>query len=285
MLSEAFLRTAIYRGRVGAKEQEEGEKNSGVMCTGRAPSGGREHALRHSELSGAATSALCIPRHEALSYASLDLYTSWSSRCGSIYKNYPDLHIAGDHVLHKMVDSGCILDGDCEDGPVLVSMDIDSRSLPGENAGGLLEHEEEPRSTESHILPCAPISNSVLNDFIEKKMQEVYKQCYEEKLTAGGSLHPGLWSAVLHHVSLHISQEQNIKDPALQCLCSTTGGSSEFITPVLHISSQDSKAKARPPPNTPPHQAEQGVTLQHHRSTLVTSRAAACTTRSGAAAP
>lgn len=258
MLSESFLRTAVYRELLILEEQKDREEKllekssawkPGSRCAGDAVSDHREQRY-HGEPSGASSQALCIPRREALSDVTLDLYTSWSSRYGSIYKNYPDLHIAGDHILSK-VDSGCILDTDCEDGPVLLSADIVSSSPPNENPGVLLDDGGDP-SVESHTLPSTPFSNSALNGFIEKKMQELYKQCYEEKLTTGGSPHTLLWSAIMHNVhqiSLQISQEQNLdqskaKEAVLQCLCcATSGGSSEFITPILHISGQDSKTK------------------------------------------
>ncbi|XP_077142562.1 TLR adapter interacting with SLC15A4 on the lysosome-like [Ranitomeya variabilis] len=263
MLSESFLCTAIYRELLDVKEQEDGgEGKSLAQCAGGTASSCRDHGLdppHPAEPPVAPSQALCIPRRQAVSDVSLDLYTSWSSPYGSIYKNYPDLHIAGDHILHK-VDSGCILDADCEDGPVLLSADIDSSSPPKENPGGLLGGEGPP-SVDSQILPSAPFSNSVLNGFIEKKMQELYKQCYEETVTTGTSPHPLMWTAILHNmhqISLQISQEHNLDHPkgkgaALQCpCCVTSGGSSEFITPVLHISGQDSKTK---PPALPTNSA------------------------------
>ncbi|XP_056395029.1 TLR adapter interacting with SLC15A4 on the lysosome-like [Hyla sarda] len=263
MLSESFLCTAVYRELMHVEERKEREKEKPLKTTSfRKPGASvrREHGLYGSDLSGAPSQALAIPKREALTADSLDLYTSWSSPYGSIYKNYPDLHIAGDHILHK-VDSGCILDTDGEDGPVLLSADIISTSPPNENPGGLPEEAGAP-SVESQTLPSAPFSNSVLNGFLEKKMQELYKQCYEETLTAGASPHAALWSTILmhnvHQISLQISQEKNVdqakaKQAVLQCLCcATSGGSSEFITPVLHISGQDNnKTKTTALPSNP----------------------------------
>ncbi|XP_040298695.1 TLR adapter interacting with SLC15A4 on the lysosome-like [Bufo bufo] len=255
MLSESFLRTAVYRELMNAEEQK-GEEKSLKKTPSWALGACGSEPLYQGEASGPISQALRIPRREVLNDASLDLYTSWSSRYGSIYKNYPDLHIAGDHILQK-VDSGCILDGDCEDGPVLLSADIDSSSPPTENPGGLLT-EGGPPSVESQVLPSAPFSNSVLNGFLEKKMAELYKQCYEEKLTtAGTSPLPHLWSTVLMHnvhlISLQISQERNVhQSTAMEAIlkslrCATSRGSSEFITPILHIS--DNKTKPEAPPS------------------------------------
>lgn len=246
MLSESFLRTAVYRELLILEEQKDREEKPGSPSAEDTVSDRREQRYP-GEPPGASSQALSIPRCRALSDVSVDLYTSWSSRYGSIYKNYPDLHIAGDHILSNG-DSGCILDTDGEDGPVLLSADIDSSSPPNENPG-VLQDEGGAPSVESHTLPSAPFSNSALNSFIEKKMQELYKQCYEEKLTTGGSPHTLLWSAIMHNVhqiSLQISQEQNLKakEAAMQGVsCPTSGGSSEFTTPVLHISSQDGRTR------------------------------------------
>lgn len=192
---------------------------------------------------------MTIPSRDLTMCSSLDLYTSWSSMYASIYKNYPDLHIGGDHILNKK-DSGCVLE--CEDGPVLLSVDIDSSSPPT----GLLEgppDEDVLHSEDSNAFPSAPFSNSILNGFIENKMLELYKQCYEETLVNKGSPNPGWPNFLLtnlNQMSLMVSQEQNMdqakaREAILQYLCSaTSGGSSEFITPILHISNQDIKRKS-----------------------------------------
>ncbi|KAM5145687.1 TLR adapter interacting with SLC15A4 on the lysosome-like [Mantella aurantiaca] len=256
MLSESFFSTVLYEkviaGSIGQDRSH--DKRSSLRCPHsndhraeerrslrRGACVPREESPHHDwSLVVSPSQAMAIPSREAASCCSMDLYTSWSSRYASIYKNYPDLHIGGDHILNKK-DSGCILE--CDDGPVLVSVDIDSSSPPTD----LQEEAQEEgvlHSEDSNILPAAPFSNSALNGFLERKMQELYKQCLEETL---GS--PNVLMVNINQMSLLVSQEQNMdqakaKEAILQYLCSaTSGGSSEFITPILHISMQDNKKK------------------------------------------
>ncbi|KAK2528976.1 hypothetical protein Q9233_007259 [Columba guinea] len=203
---------------------------------------------------GTASPALHIPKREQ-SAEEMDLYRSWS--CNSIYLNYPDLHIRGDHVGDHMCDSGCVLDHMYEelpDGPVLMSVDIPLglsppcerpekpwiKSLPADDAG------------ERSIVLCEePLSNSVLNNYMETKVAEFYKEFFEEHLTRCGSVTNLLACSLirnnLNQISFQISQEQNtevakarealLHSLALFSLCSTTNRSSlEFSTPNLQIS-------------------------------------------------
>ncbi|KAM6253502.1 TLR adapter interacting with SLC15A4 on the lysosome-like [Porphyrio hochstetteri] len=185
----------------------------------------------------------------------VDLYRSWS--CNSIYQNYPDLHIGGDRVGDHMCDSGCVLDHMCEelpDGPVLLSVDISLGQSP------LPEHPEKPgvkslpgdEATERSIMLCEePLSNSVLNKYMETKVAELYKQFFEENLTRCGSVRNLLTCSLirsnLNHISFQISQDQTIETSkarevllhslALLSLHNTaTRSSSEFSTPALQIS-------------------------------------------------
>ncbi|XP_026704685.1 uncharacterized protein CXorf21 homolog [Athene cunicularia] len=203
---------------------------------------------------GIVSPALCIPKREQ-SVGQLDLYRSWS--CNSIYQNYPDLHIGGDRVGGHTCDSGCVLDRACDErpnGPVLLSADIPlgqsppcerpqtltAQSLPGDEAG------------ERSIVLCEePLSNSVLNKYMETKVAELYKQFFEENLTRCGSVTNLLTCSFLRNnlnqISFQVSQEQNIESSkarevllhslALFSLCSATNrSSSEFSTPNLQIS-------------------------------------------------
>ncbi|XP_073454153.1 TLR adapter interacting with SLC15A4 on the lysosome-like [Aquarana catesbeiana] len=246
MLSEAFLSTILYEkvmdGISGPKETH--QKNCLNCPNNNVHSAEERRSCKVTPLGGGACGGDVLA-----SSGSPDLYTSWSSNYASLYKNYPDLHIGGDHMLKKK-DSGCVLE--CEDGPVLLSVDIDSSSPPTHLLEGPPEG-SDLRSEDNHALPSAAFSNSALNGFLEKKMQELYKQCYEETLGTNGSTNPG-WPYVLmvnlNQMSLMVSQEQNMdqakaREAILQYLCSaTSGGSSEFITPILHISSQDNKRRS-----------------------------------------
>ncbi|XP_009478008.2 TLR adapter interacting with SLC15A4 on the lysosome [Pelecanus crispus] len=203
---------------------------------------------------GTVSPPLHIPRREQHP-EQMDLYRSWS--CNSIYQNYPDLHIGGDRVGDHTCDSGCVLDHVCDElpnGPVLLSIDIplgqsppwehpkkpSMKSLPGDDAG------------ERSIVLCEePLSNSVLNKYMETKVAELYKQFFEENLTRCGSVTNLLTCSLirnnLNQISFQISQEQNMETSkarevllhslALFSLCNTTNRySSEFSTPSLQIS-------------------------------------------------
>ncbi|XP_065585846.1 TLR adapter interacting with SLC15A4 on the lysosome-like [Cyrtonyx montezumae] len=201
-----------------------------------------------------ASGALHIPRTEQ-SNERMDLCRSWS--CNSIYQNYPDLHIGGDHVGDHPCDSGCVLDHVCDelsDGPVILSVDIPlGQSL-------LCEHPEKPginflsgdEAGERSMMFCEePLSNSLLNNYMEAKVAELYKQLFEEILTRCGSVRNlptcSFIRSNLDQISFQISQEQNIETSkarevllqslALFSLHSTTDrSSSEFSTPNLQIS-------------------------------------------------
>ncbi|XP_053547930.1 TLR adapter interacting with SLC15A4 on the lysosome [Bombina bombina] len=202
--------------------------------------------------------AMYIPKKFQEKERQLDLYTSWSSMYGGIYKDYPDLHIGGDHILNKK-DSGCILDIECEsqDGPVLLSSDIAPGPAPipqilvePSTVSFLNVEENRERST---TLLNAPFSNSVLNGYMESKIQELYKQFLDEHIIRFGSqstLFPSILMNNANQIGLQISQEINMesvkaKEAFLHYLRSVTSGdSSEFFTPVLHISNIESQKKA-----------------------------------------
>ncbi|XP_075619154.1 TLR adapter interacting with SLC15A4 on the lysosome [Balearica regulorum gibbericeps] len=203
---------------------------------------------------GTVSLALRIPKREQTT-KQMDLYRSWS--CNSIYQNYPDLHIGGDRVGDHTCDSGCVLDHACDelpDGPVLLSIDIPLGQSP------LCEHPEKPgmkslsgdEAGERSIMLCEePLSNSMLNKYMETKVAELYKQFFEENLTRCGSVRNFLTCSLmrsnLNQLSFQISQEQNIETSkarevllhslALFSLRNTTNrNSSEFSTPSLQIS-------------------------------------------------
>ncbi|XP_061301665.1 TLR adapter interacting with SLC15A4 on the lysosome-like isoform X1 [Pezoporus flaviventris] len=224
----------------------------------------KEPAKEHKVLvKGTVSPALHIPRREQ-DTDQVDLYRSWL--CNSIYQNYPDLHIGGDRVGDRACDSGCVLDhawDELPDGPVLLSADIplgqsppcehpekpSVKSLPGDEAG------------ERSIVLCKePLSNSVLNRYMETKVAELYKEVFEENLTRCGSV-TNLLSCSwvrnnLTQISFQLSQEQNIETSkarevllhslALFSLCNTTNrNSSEFSTPNLLISNPACMRKSR----------------------------------------
>ncbi|XP_053130174.1 TLR adapter interacting with SLC15A4 on the lysosome-like [Hemicordylus capensis] len=210
-----------------------------------------------------ATSApLRIPRREQYCEKELDLYRSWSSQ--SLYQHYPDLYIGGDHVADHTCDSGCVLDHTCNTppgGPVLLSEDIPlgqsclSESLQKPKTIKLWNGDDA--GDRSMILPRQPLSNSMINHYMETKVQELYKQFLEEKLTQCNSITHFLTSNLLMNniseASVQLSHEQHTgcaKHTLLPALPqfglqnASHGNSSEFSTPNLQISKLLCKRKS-----------------------------------------
>lgn len=210
-------------------------------------------------LPGNVSIALPIPKrgHDD---TQLDLYRSWS--CTSICQNYPDLQIGGDHV-RNMYDSGCFVEHAHDDvcnGPLLLSVDISMghspKTEPLENTStSKLLNGDEIRE-KSMLLHKQPLSNSMLNSYMEKKVDELYKQFLEENLTRCLSITNLMASNILmnnvNQISLQISQEQNIeaskaREALLHSLAlynlrnASHRNSTELSTPNLQISNQTSR--------------------------------------------
>lgn len=203
---------------------------------------------------------LPIPKREQRDERQLDLYQSWS--CTSIYQNYPDLQIGGDQV-GNMYDSGCFVEHIHDvalNGPLLLSEDIPLghspiiKPLEKLSASKLLNGDEIREK--SMLFHKQPLSNSMLNKYMENKLDEVYKQFLEENLTKCLSITNLMASNLLmnnvNQFTLQISQEQNIEASKAQealphffSRCNlyniSHGNSSEFSTPNLQISNQRSR--------------------------------------------
>uniref|UniRef100_A0A8D0DNI0 Uncharacterized protein n=1 Tax=Salvator merianae TaxID=96440 RepID=A0A8D0DNI0_SALMN len=209
------------------------------------------------------TAPQCIPRKKQQCDQEFDLYRSWSSQ--SLYQNYPDLHIGGDHVADHTCDSGCVMDqtyGDLCVGPVLLSKDIPLGRSP------VIEHLQTFKSIKawygedvgerSMALHKEPLSNSMLNNYMETKVEELYKQFLEEKLTRCGSITHLLTSNLsmnnINELNFQLCHEQQTEAPkAKQTLLHplalfglqnlSNGSSSEFSTPNLQISGPHGRKK------------------------------------------
>ncbi|XP_024430753.2 TLR adapter interacting with SLC15A4 on the lysosome-like [Desmodus rotundus] len=206
---------------------------------------------KSASFTGNVSVALPIPKRENSDERQLDLYRSWS--CTRICQNYPDLLIGGDHV-GNMYDSGCFVEhirDDAFNGPLLLSVDIPLGHSPTTEpvekppASKLLSGDE--MREKSMLFYKQPLSNSMLNSYMEKKVDEVYKQFLEENLTKCLSITNLMTSNLLmnnvNQISLQISQEQNIEaSKGLEAhLHSCSRNSSEFSTPNLQISNQRSR--------------------------------------------
>ncbi|XP_016060606.1 PREDICTED: uncharacterized protein CXorf21-like [Miniopterus natalensis] len=204
--------------------------------------------------------ALPTPKREQCDERQLDLYRSWSFT--SICQNYPDLQIGGEH-MGNIYDSSCFVEhilDDAFNSPLLLSVDIplghSSIIEPLEKlpASKLLNGDEIREK--SILFHKQPLSNSMLNNYMEKKVDELYQQFLEENLTKCLSITNLMDSNLLmnnvNQISLQISEEQNIKASKTweallhsfsRCnLCNIShGNSSEFSTPNLQISNQRSR--------------------------------------------
>ncbi|XP_047393567.1 TLR adapter interacting with SLC15A4 on the lysosome [Sciurus carolinensis] len=217
---------------------------------------------KNTPVLGNVSIALTIPKREQHDERQVDLYRSWS--CTSICQNYPDLQIGGDHV-GNMYDSGCFVEhthDDISNGPLLLSVDIPlgqsiTEPLQKKNTSKLLNWDEIREK--SMLFHKQPLSNSMLNNYMEKKVDELYKQFLEENLTRCCSITNLIASNLLmnnvNQISLQISQEQNIEASKTQeallhslALCNlrniSHGTSSEFSTPNLQISNQTGRELA-----------------------------------------
>ncbi|XP_005410132.1 PREDICTED: uncharacterized protein CXorf21-like [Chinchilla lanigera] len=201
--------------------------------------------------------ALPVPKRESID-KQLDLYRSCS--CTSICWNYPDLQIGGDHVRNIYDSSGFVehVNDDVFNGPPLFSVDIPLDHSPiiieplEKTSISKLLNGDEFRER-SMLFYKQPVSNSILNNYMEKKVSELYKQFLEENLTKSCSITNLMASDLLmnnvNHTSLQISQEQNTEEYkaqetvlnslAIQKLANISqGNSSEFSTPHLQISNE-----------------------------------------------
>lgn len=242
----------VIKGSLTAQDNDTTQRNS--ACELLVAKG------KSTPLPGNVPVALPIPSREH-EEQQLDLYRSWS--CTSICQNYPDLQIGGDHV-GNLYDSdyfvGHTHDEFCN-GPLLHSVDIPLGQPPKvdplEKTSKLLNGDEIREK--SMILHKQPLSNSMLNSYIEKKMDELYKQFLEENLTRCLSITNLMASNLLmnnvNQISLQISQEQNIEaSKAREALLHSLArcnlhnvshrNSTELSTPNLQISCQAGREQA-----------------------------------------
>uniref|UniRef100_A0A4W3HCH9 Uncharacterized protein n=1 Tax=Callorhinchus milii TaxID=7868 RepID=A0A4W3HCH9_CALMI len=230
---------------------------------------------------------LGIPNTSAYSAKPLDLYTS----CSSICKSYTDLQIAGHITPNSCTSSGCFMSDDYELSSCNFSQ-VDDSAACNSFPASQCESQQLSRvdtflsSDRSILLQRQPLTNSVLNNYMEQKIAELYKQYLQDCLAKCASptkiLSSNFLMANMDQISLQISQEKNMettkaKDMVINCLLSVAcaPNSSEISTPNLQISlnnsnqQTDGKAKKKrnnillnyftellfpplPPPTPPP---------------------------------
>ncbi|XP_050792671.1 TLR adapter interacting with SLC15A4 on the lysosome [Gopherus flavomarginatus] len=173
------------------------------------------------------------------------------SSCKSICKNYNDLHIAGGHV---MPISSVTTDFTCDSGigPFLESSEIpppmeSMRMPPNDLIRKPIQGYSSCWRVTSIMQHQQPLSNSILNDYLEQKVVELYKQYIMDSMVNSASPTQILASELImtnvDQISMQISRERNMettkaKDMVINCLLRLASGkvSSEISTPSLQIS-------------------------------------------------
>ncbi|XP_021434416.1 protein CXorf21 [Oncorhynchus mykiss] len=194
------------------------------------------------------------------------------SSCQSICQNYSDLHIGGDQVLPLSDHDGELLpcSDTLADGPFLYSCDVlpaaddsppdrasEDRPLHplqvGSGLGSSRWRAGSGRDRSFLLQGCeGPLSNSLLNRYLEHKLLDLYQQYMLESMAREGGCNEGFPSHLLasellltslDQITLQLSREGHLeagraKDMVLSCLLRVASGlqSSEISTPLLQIS-------------------------------------------------
>ncbi|XP_005516766.1 PREDICTED: uncharacterized protein CXorf21 homolog [Pseudopodoces humilis] len=172
--------------------------------------------------------------------------------CKSICKNYNDLHIAGDYVVPI---SSVTTDFACDSGigPFLESSEIPPamESVKAVPTGDTICRPPHGHSSCWRLASLGPhqqpLSDSALNDYLEQKLVELYKQYIMDSTANRASPTQILASELImtnvDQISMQISRERNMetvkaKDIVISRFLQIASGkiSSEMSTPTLHIS-------------------------------------------------
>ncbi|XP_007518890.1 TLR adapter interacting with SLC15A4 on the lysosome [Erinaceus europaeus] len=177
------------------------------------------------------------------------------SSCKSICKNYNDLHIAGGHVMAiNSVVTDFPSETSFEYGPLLKSSEIPlsmEDSISTQPSGfppkPIQQYPSYWRITsikeKSSLQMHKPISNAMLNEYLEQKVVELYKQYIMDAVFHDNSptqiLASELIMTSVDQISLQVSREKNLetskaKDIVINRLLQLV--STEISTPSLHIS-------------------------------------------------
>ncbi|XP_014803820.1 PREDICTED: uncharacterized protein CXorf21 homolog [Calidris pugnax] len=174
------------------------------------------------------------------------------SSCKSICKNYNDLHIAGDYVVPI---SSVTTDFACDSGigPFLESSEIpppmESMKVPpsSDTIRKPVQGYSSCWRLASLVPHQQPLSDSALNDYLEQKLLELYKQYIMDSTANRASPTQILASELImtnvDQISTQISRERNMettkaKDIVISRFLQIASEkiSSEMSTPSLHIS-------------------------------------------------
>ncbi|XP_004281065.1 TLR adapter interacting with SLC15A4 on the lysosome [Orcinus orca] len=207
------------------------------------------------------------PVFESPNLAAVELYRDPSREtylvppsCKSICKNYNDLHIAGGQVMAiNSVTTDFPSESSFEHGPLLKSSEI---PLSMEDSISTQPSDFPPKPIQryssywritsikekSSLQMQKPISNAVLNEYLEQKVVELYKQYIMDTVLHDSSptqiLASELIMTSVDQISIQVSREKNLETSkardivinSLLQLVSTEVSTPEISTPSLHIS-------------------------------------------------
>uniref|UniRef100_A0A8C4FHS7 TLR adaptor interacting with endolysosomal SLC15A4 n=1 Tax=Catagonus wagneri TaxID=51154 RepID=A0A8C4FHS7_9CETA len=202
------------------------------------------------------------PVFESPNLATVELYRDPSREtylvppsCKSICKNYNDLHIAGGQVMAlNSVTTDFASESSFEHGPLLKSSEI-PLTMEDSMSTQLSDFPPKPiqryssywRITsvkeKSSLQMQKPISNAVLNEYLEQKVVELYKQYIMDNMFHDSSptqiLASELIMTSVDQISIQVSREKNLetskaRDIVINRLLQLV--STEISTPSLHIS-------------------------------------------------
>ncbi|XP_073526585.1 TLR adapter interacting with SLC15A4 on the lysosome [Phyllobates terribilis] len=180
------------------------------------------------------------------------------SSCQHICRDYNDLHVAGDQVMainSNMSDFTSNRSLEFCEGPFLQSSEIPSNMESLGVQANIITKKGSKRNSwkvcsdkdKSIINHEQPMSNSVLNEYLEKKVIELYKQ-YMMDISCSASTNHIMTSEVImnniQQISMQLSREQNMetnkaKDMVISYLLrlASEKQSNVISTPDLQISS------------------------------------------------
>ncbi|KAG9341678.1 hypothetical protein JZ751_018742 [Albula glossodonta] len=231
------------------------------LIKGKEEAPGMEQGLEQPRLPQPSSSIL-IPNLEPDQYLGLELYRSWC--CTSFCKDYPDLQLRGDPMGDR--DSGSPgLDYEIGGGPLLQSEDLgELGTLQSGPTHPGLQVICEPSQDEGYLVMDTsitldkrkPLSNSMLNGYLESKLLDLYRQHLQDSLARCGfpSVPPTVVLPSVDQLSQQLSLEQGLeasvaRDVVTNYLSSLRTGagvsavSSHFSSPVLRISNPDQRKK------------------------------------------
>ncbi|KAK6317002.1 hypothetical protein J4Q44_G00124020 [Coregonus suidteri] len=267
MLGEAFIRVFRYREEdcdphsTKAQERPPHPAPNNILTPG-SMSGNMEGLVQSGpRVTTRLSDALTIPNSHSDDYGDLELYRSWC--CTTFCKDYPDLQLRGDHVGNRSSESPR-LEKEVFEGPLLQSQDLGEMEAlePTGPVEPGVQVESQPLQDEGYLvmdssiitLNREPLSNSMLNGYLESKLLEVYRQHMQDSLARGSSPlaqtpPQGRLPAPVMQLSLHLCQDHGLDSSTAQSivihyLSTCTVASSHFSSPNLRISNAEPRRKA-----------------------------------------